>query len=185
MSYSNKAIVFYGYCWDSEDDDDDHDLRRAFLSTAGRFDEIDKLDDFDLEPTEVEWPEMLARSRGHSNPWDHFQPCQPNERDADCEARTEAWLDEHGAEVDAWHALLRDLVSESGVALDYHGVLDSTKPHLLAIGSEIDVCGWDAVELLQRHADPKWRENLDRWLAEFGIEPPQPEPRWWLVASYG
>lgn len=183
MSYSNKAIVFYGYCWGSEDAD--HDLRRAFLSTAGRFDEIDKLDDFDLEPTEVEWPEMLARSRGHSNPWDHFQPCQPNERDADCEARTQAWLDEHGAEVDAWHALLRDLVSESGVALDYHGVLDSTKPHLLAIGSEIDVCGWDAVELLQRHADPKWRENLDRWLAEFGIEPPQPEPRWWLVASYG
>jgi hypothetical protein len=32
--------------------------------------------------------------------------------------------------------------------------------------------------------DPSWRAQLDRWLAEFGIEPPQSEPQWWMVARY-
>jgi hypothetical protein len=43
----------------------------------------------------------------------------------------------------------------------------------------------DALEVERPAVDPEWRTTLDRCLEIMGIRPPQPEPKWWLVAGYG
>jgi len=155
MGRTAHATVFYGYCW--HDEDDDGGVTEMF--------------------SEESWEAVLARKRGHVSPYDDY----PSSTDYDL---AREWRAAHRSEIDAWHAATEAMSKVYAVLLDSHG-FGCVAPHLLAFGSERNAEWSEGCELTELTVDPAWRVALDGWLAEFGIEPPQSEPRWWLVASYG
>ena len=163
MGVFTNAILFYGYCWDEEVD----------LFEAHRLDEDD----------EAEWPELLLRKRGEQNPWMAF----PDEKIevlpyAQRQAATDRWVAEHRAELDEWDAKRNGVDMEFDVELGDHCSGECSMPYLAA---------WELVAYRGCPQDAslpvpaaEWDEQLNRFLAEFGITPPQAQPGWWLVSYW-
>jgi hypothetical protein len=187
MGNSASAILFYGYCW--SDEDDDREIKRSirwYVRGAPASDSSDE--DDDPETPTPEWPAAIAIHRGHKNPWDDFT--SSTHRDyAQRNAHDKAWIAAHRAELDAWHAAQKAVEAEFGVEMSDHGspADDYSAPHLLIKETETRTESLDGAEITAEKmvADPEWRTRLDAWFSELGINPPQKEPRWWLVVHYG
>jgi hypothetical protein len=171
MGASIDAHLFYGYIWDDEDD-------YGKIACA-----IHGVDEDDYEPGEhslSDWADVIHERRGHPNPWVDF----PNDAP---QATTDAWVAANREAIDRKFAELKAIKDEFGVSLDWHGHHECQAPHLLISGTKRTASGTDGlgVTAADLWVNPDWRDRLDKWLAEFGIEAPQPEPQWWIVAEYG
>jgi hypothetical protein len=171
MGVSTDAIVFWGYCWSEETE----------------------LFDFRAEfgDRDIEWPEAILRRRGKSNPWDNapadLDRYLPGERYEQKEARVKAWTDANRAALDEWYKAGRDIEEEFGIELRFHCSDECSMPYLtLATARHLSHRGYpqelDPAALVPA---PDWAAKLDRFLAEFGIEKPHEQPRWWLVSYWG
>lgn len=168
MGVSTDGIIFYGYCWE---------------------------DEVRLFDGEQDWDRLIARKRGHVDPWSEFpKELEDSEhlryvRDyAKRNELVEKWKAEHRAELDAWYELLRGIEAEYGVELSYHCSDGCSMPYLHIKDEEITARRGYPVELNTDTAfrvSPEWGEKFDRWLTEMGITKPHPEPRWWLVSYWG
>jgi hypothetical protein len=168
MGVSTNAVLFYGYCWQDE--------CRLFDDSQG-------------------WDRLAALKRGHKDPWDDFpkdlgDSSHPNYvRDYHARnAAIEKWKAGHRAELDGWHELLRGIEAEFGVELDSHCSGECPMPCLYVKGTETTARRGYPVEMnpdTDFAIGADWQAKLDRWLAEFGVEKPHPEPKWWLVSYWG
>lgn len=166
MGVSTDAVIFYGYCWSEEEE---------LIDTGDK-----------------EWSELILAKRGETNPWDQHPPDNPArsetmEQYRANEARSKTWREANRAALDAWSAKKRAVQKEFGVELQQHCSDAHSMPYL-----EIAEAGFMArrgypeeIDVTQLAVDPRWKGMLDAWLAEFGIEKPQAEPRWWLVSWWG
>ncbi len=173
MSNSLDAVLFYGYLWC--DDDDRERIGRAIHGVTE-----EDYDDCDHSPGD--WIDIVHRRRGHVNPWD----TRPVSASAD-DAAAERWIAENREALDRMYETKEAIDDEFGVAIGWHGHTDDQAPHLRIVGTEQRASYNNGLAVLPEMlgVDPDWRDRLDKWLAEFGIEAPQPEPGWWLVAEYG
>jgi hypothetical protein len=170
MGASIDAHLFYGYLWDDGDD-------YGKIACA-----IHGVDEDDYEPGEhslSDWVEIVLERRGHVDPW----LSHPGGTDA----VNKAWVAANREAIDARHDAKDAIASEFGVDLGVHGHHECQAPHLLIAGTKRTASGPDGLGITAADlwVDPDWRDRLDKWLAEFGIEAPQPEPQWWIVAEYG
>jgi hypothetical protein len=171
MGTSATAILFYGYLWD-----DDESTCRVASSIHGV-----GLNAYDPGEHSISgWEELIHERRGGTNPW---RACPDDER------KIAAWKPANREAIDAYFAAKKAITEEFGVDLGYHGAPahDVDAPHLAIAGSDERVGGLDGLAVTPEMlaVGPDWKARLDRWLAEFGIEPPQAEPQWWVVAEYG
>jgi len=169
MSESAEVKVFYGYVWQEHNEDGHGDFAEGNV----------------CEGRESDWAKAIAVRRGAVDPWASFVPSTaPDWQARDAENR--AWCDEHDAELDAHCELVEAIEAEFGVDYGRHGHIDYSARYL-AIASTVQSGEWtEAIDLSTLPpVDPVWREQLDRWLAEFNIDAPQDAPRWWAVTCYG
>lgn len=159
MGTSTNAILFYGYCWEEETE--------LFPGT----------DDWD-------WPKVILQNQGAKNPWDDFVEAIPGEPYKKKEARSEAWRNKNRAALDKWYEEKESIKESRGVNLDVHCSSDYPIPYLAAKGSETKSRRGSPEEIVSLDVKPGWREKLDGWLAEMGVERPQAEPKWWLVSYW-
>jgi hypothetical protein len=170
MGTSIEAHLFYGYLWDDEDD-----YGRIACAIHG-------VGEDDYEPGEHSlsgWEDIILERRGHVDPWVSF----PGGTDA----VNKAWVAANREAIDIKLAAKDAINSEFGVGLKHHGHRDAQAPHLEITGTRLSATFTEglAVKPETLTEDPDWRDRLDKWLAEFGISPPQPHPQWWIVAEYG
>jgi hypothetical protein len=170
---SVDAILFYGYLW--SDEEDDGEIACAIHS--------------ETDPSKCssnDWDSVVYARRGHLNPWSNFTE---DERlpYAERQAATARWVEENREAIDRLHKEQAEIRAEFGVSLSSHGHYDCSVPHLLVVGTKQTVSFTEGLALAPSMlaVDPDWRDRLDKWLAEFGIAAPQPEPKWWMVAHYG
>lgn len=157
MGVSADAILFYGYCWGEE---------------------------ASLLPTE--WREVVARKRGHANPWDGYEEPDGSLPYPRRRALTDGWIEDHASELDAWYAALRSIEAEFGVADHRHCSGDYPIPLVCVEASLERACQGKAVDVTGKSlaaVPPEWPALLDRWFAATGVAKPHDAPRWWL-ASY-
>lgn len=171
MGNRATATLFYGYLWDDDE------------STAAVACRVHGVGEDDYDPGEhsiSDWEEIIHARRGGTNPW---LSCPNNDKDVD------AWQAANAPAITDYFASKRAIKSEFGVDIDYHGYpsIDVDAPHLAIPGTVRRASGLDGITISAGDAavNPEWKVRLDRWLAEFGIDPPQPEPQWWIVAEYG
>jgi hypothetical protein len=170
MSTSIEAVLFYGYLWDDDE---------AYGDVACAIHGVDR-DDYDPgEHSLSGWEDIILERRGHVDPWVDF----PGGTDAE----NKAWIAANREAIDRKRQAKDAIGSEFGVDAGWHGHHECSAPHLMIVASKDFAEHMDglAVTPTTLAVGPLWREQLDRWLAEFGIEPPQPEPQWWIVAVYG
>jgi hypothetical protein len=169
MGSSAAAILFYGYLWD----DDECTAEIGCAIHGVNCDEYDP-DEHDAD----DWDEVILGRRGVGNPW---VACPEDDRMID------AWKAANRAILDAFWASKEAVRPEFGVVIGRHGVSEEDAPHLAIDGTAQCVVGRHGLavtpEMLAVGSD--WKARLDRWLAEFGIAPPQAGPQWWIVAEYG
>lgn len=162
MGVSTDAILFYGYCWDEEADLMDR-IREGDDNSSG-------------------WAEVILRRRGEHDPWDGY-PAGEGLPYAEKRAMQTAWIEDNRPSIDAWGEARKAVEREHPVSLGHHCSGECSMPYLAAFSLCASRGYPKAVELPP--VDPAWREALDAWLALFGIEKPQPEPKWWLVSFWG
>lgn len=170
MGVSTNAILFYGFCWDEEAD-------------------IVNLDDVDEGDGHQDWPEMLARKRGHVNPWDAC-PTAEFEAIADYTTRQlayDGWRKEHREELDAWYKAQEDIRDEYGVEIGRHCSDECSMPYVYVACSKVLAYRGYPKEITpdMMAVNPEWESMLWRFCADLGIEPPQENPQWWLVSFWG
>jgi hypothetical protein len=169
MGVSTDAVLFYGYCWDEEG----VDIFNGALA-----------DDTD-------WEDVVLNRRGVANPWAgapaDLDEYLPGERYEQKEARIKAWTDANRDLLDAWYVAQAAVREEFGVEVGTHCSGECPMPYLTPAGSaRRSYRGHpQAIDPASLTADPEWAAKLDRFLAEFGIERPQPAPGWWLVSYWG
>lgn len=164
MGMSANAILFYGYFWD--------------------------------EPTELlgegqdtgEWDSILARRRGHADPWEAYPKGEGLDYAAALRLQHD-WIAANDAAITAWYAVRQAVQSEFDCDIGYHGYCDYSVPYVYAGGSEATVeagCFLDPAAHLGKPT-AEWDRKLERFLTELGINKPegQEAPRWWLVSYYG
>jgi hypothetical protein len=171
MGSSADAILFYGYLWD--DDESTAEIACAIHGV--------ERDEYDPSEHSISgWEELIHERRGGTNPW---RACPDDDR------LIAAWKAANREAIDAYFAAKKAITEEFGVDIGYHGapVHDVDAPHLAIAGTDERVGGLDGLAVTPEMlaVGPDWKARLDRWLAEFGIEPPQDEPQWWVVAEYG
>lgn len=163
MSTDTDAILFYGYCWSEETE---------------------------LFPDEPDgnsscWKTILLSKRGEKDPWDSYPRIEFQFYEQQQEA-VKHWCKEHEAELALWDSK-KDAVREEfpGIEVGQHCTSSSSVPHIARKvfkahrGKDVSI----TADMLQ--VDPAWDEQLDRFLAEFNIEKPHPQPGWWLVSYWG
>jgi hypothetical protein len=158
MGVSTDAILFHGYCWDDE----------TTLFEDG------------------EWAEAVLKKRGVHNPWDDYPP--EIERVPDYEQRRKAgeeWTAVNRSRLDDWYAAKKAVEEEFGVEVGGHCSGDCSMPYVAIKGAGETAHRGYPKEVPDLAVDPTWAAKLDRFLAEFGIEKPHPEPKWWLVSYWG
>lgn len=167
MGVSTDAVLFWGYCWGEEDVD-------IFQGAV---------------PDDAEWEQVVLARRGFVNPWDaarDLDTCLPGERYEQKQARAKVWTDANRAEIDAWYEAKNAVAAEFGVEVGSHCSGECPMPYLTVPAARILAHrGYAKAINGLPTADPEWRAKLDRFVAEFGIKKPHPEPRWWLVSYWG
>lgn len=160
MSVSTDAILFYGYCWNEED----------------------------LELVEGEWEEVILKKRGEVNPWDSMpkdlEEYLPGETYAGKRARGDAWIGKYRKEIDEWHEKKEKVRKEFGVDRCFHCSGGCSMPYIAVkeVGVTANRGYPEAIDPSMFAIQPEWKDKLDRFMKELGIEKPQPEPQWWLVS---
>lgn len=97
------------------------------------------------------------------------------------------WYDGHAAEIDEWRATRQAVEDEFPIDVAYHGHYDFMQPYAYIRSSRL-VAEWGEPKPLNtQETDPAWREQLEAFMAEQGIEPPvgENQPGWWSAAYYG
>jgi hypothetical protein len=114
---------------------------------------------------DTDWEDVVLNRRGVANPWAGAN------RDL----------------LDAWYVAQAAVREEFGVEVGTHCSGECPMPYLTPAGSaRRSYRGHpQAIDPASLTADPEWAAKLDRFLAEFGIERPQPAPGWWLVSYWG
>jgi hypothetical protein len=171
MGSSADAILFYGYLWDDDE---------STAEIAGAIHGVDR-DEYDRGEHSISgWEELIHERRGGTNPW---RACPDDER------KIAAWKATNTPAITDYFVSKKRIQDEFGVGIGLHGAPahDVDAPHLFIAGTDDRVSGPDGLAVTPEvlAVGPDWKARLDRWLAEFGIEPPQAEPQWWIVSEYG
>lgn len=97
------------------------------------------------------------------------------------------WYAIHTTEIDAWRATRQAIEDEFPIDVGHHGHYDYSMPYVYIRCSRIRAEWGDPQPLISLEADPAWRDLLEAFIAEQGIEPPagDDQPGWWSAARYG
>jgi hypothetical protein len=132
-----------------------------------------------------DWDELILKKRGVSDPWGSFPQNLAEIADhKQRHATSDAWIEEHRAELDAWHDAKKQIQNEFGCDVGYHCSGDCPMPYVFA--HKVRACRGYPEQIVSLAVDPAWDELLDRFLAELGVEKPdgQVGPKWWLVSNW-
>ena len=165
MSVSTNATLFFGYCWDEE----------VRLFTADK--------------PEGEWMDIVLHRRGVHNPYNDFPAGSFDHIRGyaeKCKAENE-WFSANRKSLDDYLRQVRQVVEEFGIVVGDHCSDSCRMPYVAVAGAVKSAYRGDpqAIDPAKLVADPAWPGKLDRFLNEFGITKPQPEPGWWLVSIWG
>lgn len=159
MGRSVYGYLFFGYAWDDEVDFEEPDvgeLATEHLAAQGVTSPFDSED----------YPDRNAS--GHYD-WEAVK----------------AWRADHKSEIDDWLIARQRAEREIGVGWDSHGSGEWSVPFVYVYGTETSA-EWGGAIPIDSLPDvtPEQIEKLNAHLDQFGIERPEPAPRWHL-AAYG
>lgn len=185
MGQSTDAHLFYGYCWQGEEDTPNAILRPT---------------EPDEDEGEIQWPEVIASFRGIENPWDDYY-AQERERD---EWREPVWQ----PRFDAWDEAKRGIEIEFGCDINAHCSCDYPMAYIHIVEPPDAKYGknrglFGAYRGSPTAIDPshiavdasvieEWNQRLDRFVRALGISleardeySKAPEgPGWFLVSMW-
>ena len=155
MGVSTNAILFYGYTWN---------------------DECDLLGE---DCGDMEWQDVVAKKRGVPDPWSAFYEQRTIE--------TSKWVAEHRAELDALCAVKKSIKEEFGCDIWSHCSNDFSIPYVsINAARKVAYRGFpQEIFATDLTVNPSWGAQLDRFMAELGIEKPHDKPGWFLVSYWG
>lgn len=150
------------------------------------FDEDVELFDEDNEDCDMDGiVRNVAISRGHIDPWDDFP-----ETDAmgweEAQEVAGKWQAERKEDLDVWHQTLREIDKSIPVDISRYGHYDYPRYYLAIKGTEVTGSPSVPVALGDIPTLPEWKEQLDRFIEEYGFDKPEGynQPGWFMVASY-
>lgn len=158
MGQSTNGVLFYGYCWEDQQE-------------------------FDTDRDAV--VKAILAGRGHPDPWDaHYTGPEPYEAYKRWAATPEG-REEVGAYRELRQKAEAELGVDWGehcsgeYGIPYLYALGTEKTAYRGDREPVDPAALAV--------DPAWRERLDAFLASQRIEPPEGEnqPGWWLVSYWG
>lgn len=154
MGVSTDAILFYGYVWE-----DEYEL-------------------FDDPDGESDWAAIIAKKRGHKDPWvDH-----PG-------GRAQGWVDAHRAELDAWSAARKAIEEEYGVEISRHGSDQWAVPiiQIADVGFRAGRGYPKGITAGDLRTDPGWDAKLSKFINDLGIDiaEARPGPGWFIASWWG
>lgn len=88
------------------------------------------------------------------------------------------WDEEPDFDLDYWYDF------EGPVQRSTHCSAEHPIPYVTVAESRITASRGSPEEVKSLAVKPEWKEQLDAFLKELSIKPPQPEPRWWLVSDW-
>lgn len=137
------------------------------------WDDEDALIDFDL----YDAVNATMAARGISNPWDD-RPEGVSHRE---------WADAHQPEIDAWRTMKQAVEDEFLVDVGRHCSDPAPMPYVFVRSTEITASRGNPKPLTQITVDPAWKGQLDTFLAECEVEPPEGDnqPGWWTCSWWG
>jgi hypothetical protein len=157
MSVSSDAVLFYGYCWEDEEQ---------------------------LFSDDEEWTDRIYRNRGFVDPFDSYH--EPESLSySERSAHYSAWADENRSAMDARYSHLKDIRTEFPCEIGYHGSGEWSVPYIYIVESQTLAYrgGPQVIEsLVSQHL---WNVKLDEFMDALSIEPPQAVPQWWLASYWG
>ncbi len=160
MGVSTDAILFYGYAWS------------------------DQADLVPFLPEDGGWEELIARRRGHVNPWDEWVEPAPQMTYAARERLSKKWSDDNRTRLDGWYKAKADVKAEFGVDIHSHCSGDYPMPYIAVNDSHLCASRGNPQEVEKLQVGPDWNDKLIRFAAELGIALPEGGPKWWLVSYW-
>ena len=165
MGVSTDAILFYGLAWEDE------------LDLLARHVKVDRA---------LEWEEVVARKRGHRNPWDDLDSTTGSYEE--CRKRVDDWDAANRVAIDAWFDTKAAINAEFGVDIDWHCSDDCRMPYLFVASTRVrayrgTVVVVDATSLFVLS---EWADMLKRFADELEIDVSEAKgPGWLLVSHWG
>lgn len=155
MGQSTDAILFFGYTWGEEGE------LEGLMARAPDVDEDDARD----------WEEIVAKRRGHVNPWDKHESGGN-------------WCDDNREAIDEWNAIKMAIGEEfGGVDIGTHCSGDYPIAYLFVWQMRVNRGYPESLAVLPEITDAQ-RQGMARWFAEFGVEPPEDAPQFWLASDW-
>lgn len=179
MGVSTDALLVYGYVWEDEAD--------LLGSPVDEEDEDYGSDEEEEEEESPEWPEIIAKRRGISDPWAGY-PDLEHLAYEEQRRQGSAWTAAHRAELDAWSAAKTAIEAEYGVEIDSHGSDEWSCPvvKITNAGHRAHRGDVHAVEAADLNINPEWRTKLQRFVDDLGIDTSEAKgPGWFLVSWWG
>ena len=182
MGQSTDAILFYGYCWNDEG-----------VQLLG-------ISDGEDEESEYEWNEILAVREGHKNPWDFYRESGAEAEYerlpySEREAAYKAWKERVGFDdmLEQWRSVCKSIKSRYNVDISTHCSCEYPMPYIYieeskhrawrGEGKQLDMAQWERWQ--QPGVYATWEQNLNRFVADLGIDLSEAEgPGWFLVSNW-
>lgn len=155
MGVNTSAILFYGYTWNEE-----------------------------IKLFEGEWEEIICRKRGIVNPDDFYKEPE-NSTFKEKQEYADKWAEKHGKEIDNWHQAIENVREEFPCEIGHHCSSDYSMPYICIKESEIIARRGYPKKITDLATNPNWKEKLEKFVKEIGIDVTDKEAAWWMVSYWG